>query len=119
MIEGKVLRGGSILGEHCSLPIVLTSKAAGSTLFSMSKIALTTKRQATLPKQLCDELHVGPGDHLDLERRTLDGEVVWLLRAPGPDWSWVGSAKRYARGKSHDVDDIRASIARGRARERR
>jgi hypothetical protein len=44
---------------------------------------------------------------------------VWLLRASQPDWSWVGIARRFARGKSHRLDDIRRSVARGRARERR
>jgi bifunctional DNA-binding transcriptional regulator/antitoxin component of YhaV-PrlF toxin-antitoxin module len=97
----------------------LTSKEAQSKLFVVPRITLTTKRQATLPKQLCQDMHVGPGDHLDVERRTLDGKVIWLLRAPGPDWSWVGSARRYARGKSHRLDDIRESIVRGRAREHR
>lgn len=85
----------------------------------MPKITLTTKRQATLPRQLCDDLGIGPGDRLDLERRTLDGEVVWLLRPSRPDWSWVGVARAYARGKSHELDDVRASIARGRARRAR
>jgi bifunctional DNA-binding transcriptional regulator/antitoxin component of YhaV-PrlF toxin-antitoxin module len=85
----------------------------------VSKITLTTKRQVTLPNELCDELRVGPGDHLDVERRTLDGEAVWLLRPPGPDWSWVGAVARYARGKSHRMADVRASIDLGKARRRR
>jgi bifunctional DNA-binding transcriptional regulator/antitoxin component of YhaV-PrlF toxin-antitoxin module len=102
-----------------ALPNDLTSKESHPRLFLVPRITLTTKRQATLPKQLCEDLHVGPGDHLEVERRTLEGEVIWLLRPPGPDWSWIGSARRYARGKSHRLDDIRESIARGRARERR
>lgn len=105
--------------DNATLLICLTGKDSWRTLSGMRRITLTSKRQATLPKQLCEELHVGPGDHLDLERRTLDGEVLWLLRAPGPDWSWIGQARRYARGKSHRLEDIRMSIARGRARERR
>jgi bifunctional DNA-binding transcriptional regulator/antitoxin component of YhaV-PrlF toxin-antitoxin module len=85
----------------------------------MAKITLTAKRQATLPKALCDELGVGPGDKLELERRSLSGETVWLVRAPGPDWSWVGSGRRFARGKSHDLDDIRKSVARAVSRKGR
>jgi bifunctional DNA-binding transcriptional regulator/antitoxin component of YhaV-PrlF toxin-antitoxin module len=37
---------------------------------------LTAKRQATLPAALCEELGVGPGDALDVERRVVDGETV-------------------------------------------
>lgn len=80
-------------------------------------VKLTTKRQATLPVQLCEELGVGPGDRLLLERRVLDGEAVWLLRRPEPDWSWAGSLKRYGRGRSHDWAAIERSIERGRADE--
>lgn len=82
----------------------------------MSTIKLTSKRQATLPKELCDELHVGPGDELIVERRTIDGETAWVLRPRTVDWSWVGSVP-VAANASHDVDDIRASIAARRPRE--
>ena len=47
----------------------------------MAKITLTAKRQATLPKALCEELGVGPGDKLELERRSVRGEVVWARYA--------------------------------------
>jgi len=39
----------------------------------MAKVAITAKRQATLPATLCDDLGVGPGDVLDVERRVLKG----------------------------------------------
>lgn len=79
----------------------------------MPAIKLTAKRQGTFPKALCDELQVGPGDKLLLEPRVIDGETVWVLRPKASDWSWVGSVKVPANA-SHDMDDIRASIARGR-----
>lgn len=79
------------------------------------KLKITGKRQATLPQALCDELGVGPGDTLTVERREIDGEAVWVLRAAKPDWSWLGAAGEYARGKSHDWDEIERSIARGLA----
>ena len=53
----------------------------------MAKIKLTAKRQATLPAAVCDELGVTAGDTLTLERRLMDGEAVWILRSPRPDWS--------------------------------
>ena len=85
----------------------------------MAKITLTAKRQATLPRALCEEMGVGPGDQIDVERQNVGGEIVWLLRTSQPDWSWVGIARRFARAKSHRLEDIRRSVARGRARERR
>lgn len=55
-------------------------------------LTLTAKRQATLPKLLCDELHVQPGDRIVLVRRVVNGEVLWALRPKAPDLSWIGSA---------------------------
>lgn len=63
--------------------------------------------------ELCKELGVGPGDRLEVERRTIEGETVWVLRAPKPDWSWFGALRSYGEGKSHDLDAIEASIIRG------
>jgi bifunctional DNA-binding transcriptional regulator/antitoxin component of YhaV-PrlF toxin-antitoxin module len=83
------------------------------------KLMLTSKRQATLPAALCEELGVGPGDSLTLERREIDGEPVWVLRASKPDWSWLGAARAYARGRSNDWSDVERSIARGWAGEDR
>jgi hypothetical protein len=68
------------------------------------RLRLTTKRQATLPAALCEELGVGPGDH---------GSPAWVLRAAKPDWSWVGAARPWCRGKSHRWDDVERSIERG------
>ncbi len=79
----------------------------------MAVITLTAKRQATLPKEVCEELHIQPGDRLIVERQVIGGESVWILRPGTVDWSWIGSVSVPAKS-SHDMDDIRASIARGR-----
>lgn len=81
----------------------------------MATITLTAKRQATLPKEVCEELHIEPGDRLIVERQVIGGESVWILRPGKVDWSWMGSVP-VAEGTSHDMDDIRGSIARGRKR---
>jgi bifunctional DNA-binding transcriptional regulator/antitoxin component of YhaV-PrlF toxin-antitoxin module len=81
----------------------------------MTAIRLTAKRQATLPKALCDELHLKPGDSIVLEFRQIDGEKVWLLKprsATPPEW--FGSLRKYAAGKSVEMESIRGSIAKGR-----
>jgi bifunctional DNA-binding transcriptional regulator/antitoxin component of YhaV-PrlF toxin-antitoxin module len=82
----------------------------------MAKIAITAKRQATLPAALCEELGVGPGDVLDVERRVVGGETVWVLRGKNLDWSWVGAASKYVSGRSHRLSAIKKSIERGWAR---
>ena len=79
----------------------------------MASLKVTTKRQATLPAALCDELGVKPGDRIEAERRMVNGHTVWILRGSKPDWSWFGAAGKYAKGKSHRWDDVRRSIARG------
>lgn len=84
---------------------------------SHREIKLTTKRQATFPAALCRELGVRAGDRLVLERREIDGEPAWLLRKPRPDWSWAGSLRRYASGRSHDWEEVEQSIERGRSGE--
>jgi len=83
----------------------------------MAAIKLTAKRQATLPRSLCEELDVHPGDQIDLERRVLDGETLWIMKPRKVDWSWIGAATVPAN-VTHDMAAIRASIARGRKRER-
>ena len=84
----------------------------------MSIIRITSKRQATLPKALCDEMGVQPGDSLSVERTCVDDQDAWVIRpvesARRP--AWVGSLKPYAVGKAHDMESIRRSIQEGRAR---
>ena len=81
----------------------------------MKAIKVTAKRQATLPVEVCEELGIRPGDKVALERRTIDGEPVWILRARGRDWSWFGAARHHAEGKSHRWEDIERSIGRAMA----
>mgnify|MGYP001810043339 CR=1 FL=1 len=76
----------------------------------MTAIKITSKRQTVLPKPLCEELHVGPGDTLEVERREVDGESVWTIRpAARPVFSTFGTLRSYAK-KPHDWDRIRESI---------
>lgn len=79
----------------------------------MHVVTITAKRQATLPAALCEELGLGPGAKVGVERRLIGRQTVWVLKGKGPDWSWVGSLRRYAKGKSHRWRDIRRRIARG------
>ena len=83
----------------------------------MVGIKLTAKRQATLPRDLCEELDVHPGDEITLERRILEGETLWIMRPRKVDWSWIGAASVLSNA-THDMTAIRASIAHGRRRER-
>ena len=76
-------------------------------------MTITSTRQATLPAALCEEIGLRPGSRVALQRRVLDGETVWVLRSRKPDWSWIGAARRYAKGKSHRWADVKRSIARG------
>ena len=82
----------------------------------MPTMTITSKRQATLPRELCDELGVHTGDRLDVERAIVDGHPVWVLKPRHLDWSWIGAAT-VPEGMSHDMEDIRASISRGVASE--
>ena len=81
----------------------------------MATITLTAKRQATLPREVCDEMHLEPGDRLVIEPRVIDGQSVWILRPGKVDWSWMGSVPVSA-ATSHDMDNIRESIALRRKR---
>jgi len=81
----------------------------------MTRIRLTTKRQATLPLQLCDELRVGPGDSLLVDARVIDGERVWLLTpADAVEAPWFARLRRYAKGKRHDLASVRRSVEKAR-----
>jgi bifunctional DNA-binding transcriptional regulator/antitoxin component of YhaV-PrlF toxin-antitoxin module len=77
----------------------------------LQTVKLTSKRQATFPVALCEELGVRPGDDLSLERREVDGAPAWIIRTrvsgglPG-----FAALRRFAVGKSRDISDIRRSI---------
>jgi len=75
---------------------------------------MTAKRQVTFPVEVCRELKVEPGDDLVFEHLRVGEEAVWVIRTKMPDTRWMGSLRKYAKGKSMNMDDIRGSIARGR-----
>ena len=74
-------------------------------------VKLTSKRQATFPVQLCQDLGVTAGDDLILERKKIGGEIAWLLKPRKKTGSkWFGSLQKYAAGKDHEIESIRSSI---------
>jgi bifunctional DNA-binding transcriptional regulator/antitoxin component of YhaV-PrlF toxin-antitoxin module len=79
----------------------------------MRAMTITSKRQATLPVALCQELGLRPGEKVDLDRRVIDGETVWVLRGRRLDWLWFGAARRYGKAKRHRWAEVRRSIERG------
>ncbi len=81
----------------------------------MKTIRLTSKRQATFPKELCEEMKLEPGDSVQVDARIVDGERVWVLRpAKNADRKWLGALRRYGKGKPHDMGSIRESIRKAR-----
>ncbi len=74
-------------------------------------VRLTSKRQATLPLQLCEELGLKPGDEIILERQKTTGEITWLLKPKKKIQShWFAQLKKYAKNREHDMVSIRSSI---------
>ena len=82
--------------------------------FPTMTATLSTRRQATFPAATCAAMNLKPGDTVVFERRVVDGDPVWVVRTPEPDWSWFGAARAYAQGKAHDMVAVRRSIAEGR-----
>lgn len=78
----------------------------------MLVVKITSKRQATLPKALCNDLGINPGAELRVEKRLVNGEIMWTLRPNVPQSKWFGSLRKYAKGKSHDMKVIRSSIGK-------
>lgn len=81
----------------------------------MTVIRLTAKRQATLPKRLCEQMNLRPGDALVVEEEAVEGRRVWRL-SPADDLEtpWFASLKRYGKGKRHDMRSVRSSIEKAR-----
>lgn len=76
-------------------------------------IRLTSKRQATFPVQLCQELGVKAGEELILERRKIEGDSAWIIKPKKHvKTKWFGGLKKYAQGKDHNMESIRASIGK-------
>ena len=81
----------------------------------MLKIKLSSKRQATFPKKVCEALGVQPGDEILLDAREEAEGPVWVVKPVAPrNRPWLGSLRAYAKGKSHSMDSIRDSIKNGR-----
>ena len=82
----------------------------------MTTLRLTSKRQATFPKETCEALGLKPGDLIELEPRTEGGTKVWVLRPqPTGTRDWVGCLGARARKMTdHSLATIRESIATGR-----
>jgi bifunctional DNA-binding transcriptional regulator/antitoxin component of YhaV-PrlF toxin-antitoxin module len=81
----------------------------------VKRIRLTSKRQATFSKELCEEMGLEPGDSLLADARVVDGERVWIVRsARDAAQGWFAALRRYARGKRHDMKSVRASMRKAR-----
>jgi bifunctional DNA-binding transcriptional regulator/antitoxin component of YhaV-PrlF toxin-antitoxin module len=82
----------------------------------MTTLTLTSKRQATFPKETCDALGLKPGDVIELEARQEGGVKVWVLRPQAARTrEWLGCLGSHAKKvTSHSMDAIRESIAAGR-----
>lgn len=81
----------------------------------MLKVKVSSKRQVTFPKQVCESLGIHPGDEILLQRQMVSGEEVWFLKpANEKTRSWLGSLREYGRNKAHGMEAVRDSIARGR-----
>ena len=52
-------------------------------------VKITSKRQVTFPKQVLDEMGVGPGDRLEL----LEGPDGYILRPKRIDYSKLGGLR--------------------------
>ena len=82
----------------------------------MATLTLTSKRQATFPKEACKSLGLKPGDVIELEPRAEGGEQVWVLRPQrGRSRHWVGClGARAKKVTDHSLEAVRESIVAGR-----
>ena len=82
----------------------------------MTTLTLTSKRQATFPKETCEALGLTPGDVIELEPRDEGGVKLWVLRPrPARSREWLGClGPRAKKVTSHSLAAIRKSIAAGR-----
>ncbi len=85
----------------------------------MATLTLTSKRQATFPRETCESLGLKPGDVIELEPRDEGGTKVWVLRPqPARTREWVGCLGAHAGDVTdHSLAAIRWSIAAGRKKE--
>lgn len=76
------------------------------------RIKMTTKRQATFPKRLCEEMRLEPGHAIQVKPAMLDGQRVWVL-SPSlepPAMSWVGALRRYSGAETPSMTTVRTRI---------
>jgi len=85
----------------------------------MLKIKMSSKRQATFPKHVCDALGIQPGDDILLDRINEADREVWFMK-PVKEHArpWFGCLSDYACGKDHEMKTIRKSIAAGRSSDK-
>jgi bifunctional DNA-binding transcriptional regulator/antitoxin component of YhaV-PrlF toxin-antitoxin module len=82
----------------------------------MPTLTLTSKRQATFPARMCEDLNLRPGDVIEVEPAQLSGERVWVLRPrKTPPRPWLGSLSLKTAATDHTMESVRASIARKRS----
>jgi bifunctional DNA-binding transcriptional regulator/antitoxin component of YhaV-PrlF toxin-antitoxin module len=81
------------------------------------RIKMTTKRQATFPRKLCEEMRLEPGHAIQVEQATLDGQRVWVLStvAEPPEMAWVGALRRYAGKGARSLSMARMRIVEAMA----
>lgn len=75
----------------------------------MPRSTITSKRQTTVPKEVCEALDVGPGDKITWEVN--DGRVAVTTERPGL-WRWLGTVKG-------GPDDAVQAVAEARKRRGR
>lgn len=81
----------------------------------MTTLKLTSKRQATFPASTCEELGVGPGDQLELEKIRVRGKDVWVLRKQEPlSLPWLEITRPWVKRKNHDWETIKSEIESAR-----
>ena len=81
----------------------------------MVRVKVSSKRQVTFPRRVCESLGLETGDEIVLEPRMEAGREVWELRpAKANTRPWLGALKEFGTGKKHGINAVRESIARGR-----
>jgi bifunctional DNA-binding transcriptional regulator/antitoxin component of YhaV-PrlF toxin-antitoxin module len=81
----------------------------------MLKVKVSSKRQVTFPRRVCESLGIVPGDELILDHQSGSDQEVWTLRpATSSRRPWLGRLSAYAEGKPHDMASIRQSVEAGR-----
>ena len=79
---------------------------------------LTSKRHATFPASLCEELNLNPRDLIEVEPAELSGERVRVLRPrKTPKRPWLGCLKQKTIVHESSMAAIRTSIVAGRTKD--